>query len=68
MFHICFNQKLTLMKKITKTIWLTCVAILFMFVGKAQTSCATAISTTYPISLTATTYTSSNYWFTVKLD
>src|ERR1700752_1199290 len=55
------------MKTITKTIWLTCIAILLAFTGKAQTptTCSTAVTYTYPVTQTVTSYTPADYWFKV---
>ena len=56
------------MKKITSKLWLLSLAILFAFAAKAQTTCATAATYTYPINQTVTSYTNSIYWFKVTLD
>jgi hypothetical protein len=55
------------MKKITKKITLLCLAIVFAFAVKAQTTCGTAVTYTYPITQTVSSYTAGTYWFQVTL-
>jgi hypothetical protein len=55
------------MKTIYQKLNLACIAILFAFAAKAQTptTCSTAVTYTYPVTQTITSYTPGNYWFTI---
>jgi type IX secretion system substrate protein len=53
------------MKKFNQKLLICCLAILFAFTSKAQTTCSTSVTYTYPVTQTITSYSNSNYWFTI---
>ncbi|HXB40695.1 MAG TPA: T9SS type A sorting domain-containing protein [Bacteroidia bacterium] len=47
---------------------ITCITLLFALTGRAQTTCAAAVSISYPMTnYTVSSYTSSAYWFTTSV-